>query len=75
MATVVTWMRSMMCGLGGHDNLLQFSRGRMYLKCVSCGHESPGWDIKQGSAGGGHADDRQQRRRVLPQLAGLRRPA
>jgi hypothetical protein len=43
---VVEWVRHTICALRGHDALLQFERGRMYLKCVSCGYESPGWTIK-----------------------------
>lgn len=42
----VTKMRQLVCGLHGHDNLMEFGRGRLSLKCVSCGHETPGWDIK-----------------------------
>jgi hypothetical protein len=38
-------MRQAYCGLHGHDTLLQFARERMYLKCTSCGYESPGWAI------------------------------
>lgn len=32
-----------MCGLNGHDPLLQVEQGRMFLRCSSCGHETPGW--------------------------------
>ena len=35
------------CGLSGHESMLQFSQDRMFLKCVSCGHESPGWALKE----------------------------
>jgi hypothetical protein len=34
---------SAMCGIGGHDPLLQVEDGRMFLRCTSCGHETPGW--------------------------------
>ena len=34
---------SAMCGFGGHDPLLQLERGRMFLRCTTCGHETPGW--------------------------------
>ena len=44
-ARIVEWMRQTFCGLHGHDSLLQFESDRMFLKCVSCGHESPGWEI------------------------------
>jgi hypothetical protein len=44
--TVFDRVRQTYCGLHGHDSLLQFEQDRMYLKCVSCGHESPGWEIE-----------------------------
>jgi hypothetical protein len=40
-------VRQTFCGLHGHDSLLQFEQDRMYLKCVSCGHESPGWELAE----------------------------
>ncbi len=39
-------VRQFLCGLHGHDALLHFERGRLSLLCSSCGHESPGWDLK-----------------------------
>jgi hypothetical protein len=39
------WLRQLYCGLHGHDNLLQFGKDRMYLQCVSCGHETAGWEL------------------------------
>ena len=33
------------CGLGGHDPLLQVNDGRMFLRCSTCGHETPGWTM------------------------------
>lgn len=43
---LVTRMRQMMCGLHGHDALLHFETGRLSMRCTSCGHETPGWDLK-----------------------------
>ena len=40
-----TWLLRVVCGLHGHDVLLQYERDRLSLRCVSCGHESPGWDL------------------------------
>jgi hypothetical protein len=40
-------VREAFCGLHGHDSLLQFKQDRMFLKCVSCGHESPGWELNE----------------------------
>jgi hypothetical protein len=36
-------VQSAVCGLGGHDSVLQVENGRMFLRCTACGHESPGW--------------------------------
>jgi hypothetical protein len=38
-------VRQAYCGLHGHDSMLQFEQDRMFLRCTSCGHESPGWEI------------------------------
>jgi hypothetical protein len=37
-------LQTAVCGLHGHDPLLHFEQGRMFLRCSSCGHETPGWD-------------------------------
>ena len=39
-------LRQFICGLHGHDSLLHFGDGRVSLLCSSCGHETPGWDVK-----------------------------
>ena len=65
-------LRQLLCGLQGHDSLRQFERDRMYLKCISCGHESHGWDLARGSGA------RRERLRASIQrhhLVGLRRTA
>ena len=46
-ATMFDRVRQMFCGLHGHDSLLQFERDRICLKCVSCGHETPGWELTE----------------------------
>ena len=64
----VSWIRQFVCGLHGHDRLMHFQRGRLSLKCMSCGHESPGWDLRKNDADDApslaHAPER--RRRFLP---------
>jgi len=40
-------LRHLWCGLHGHDTLLQFQQDRMFLRCVSCGHETPGWSLDE----------------------------
>lgn len=34
------------CGLHRHDSLLEFEHDRMFLRCTSCGYETPGWTVK-----------------------------
>ena len=44
---VLDLLRQMFCGLRGHDSLLHFEDERMSLRCVSCGHETPGWELNE----------------------------
>jgi hypothetical protein len=44
---VMDRVRQMVCGLHGHDSLLQFEQDRMFLRCASCGHETPGWELNE----------------------------
>jgi len=46
LARMTLKLRQQLCGLHGHDALLNFHNGRMSLLCSSCGHESPGWDVR-----------------------------
>lgn len=42
-------VRQFVCGLHGHDELLHFETGRLSMRCTTCGHETPGWDLKPGA--------------------------
>lgn len=44
-AVVLRRAGQLMCGLQGHEDLVQFDRGRMFLRCVTCGRDTPGWDV------------------------------
>jgi hypothetical protein len=44
---VMDRLRQAICGLHGHDTLLHFDKDRMSLRCVSCGHETPGWELNE----------------------------
>jgi hypothetical protein len=46
-ARVIDRLQQMVCGLHGHDTMLQFEQDRMFLRCQSCGHETPGWDLTE----------------------------
>lgn len=50
LARIGVTLRRLVCGFHGHDELLHFERGRISLQCVSCGYESPGWEVKQAPA-------------------------
>ena len=39
-------VRQFVCGLHGHDELLHFEPRRLSMRCTTCGHETPGWDLK-----------------------------
>jgi hypothetical protein len=53
MARMATRLGQVFCGLGGHDAVLHFEGKRVMMRCTSCGHDTPGWEI----------DDRAPRRR------------
>jgi hypothetical protein len=35
----------LMCGARGHDSVLHFEGNRVMMRCTSCGHDTPGWEI------------------------------
>jgi hypothetical protein len=72
---VVARVRQMFCGMHGHDNLLQFERDRMFLRCVSCGHESPGWALTETPPTVTEVGDASRHAMVRPPLVGIRRIA
>jgi hypothetical protein len=43
MGPLLSGLHTLICSLRGHDELLEFEAGRMFLRCASCGHASPGW--------------------------------
>jgi hypothetical protein len=38
-------LRRLMCAVRGHEDYLHFEKNRVYLQCVDCGYESPGWSV------------------------------
>jgi hypothetical protein len=72
---VLTWLRHAYCGLHGHDPLMQFEKERVFLRCTSCGYESPGWTLsKTRPAVRFHGDERRHAL-VRPHLVSTRRIA
>jgi len=43
--TIVTAIREGLCGLSGHEFLLHTEPSRLFLRCMECGHETPGWNV------------------------------
>jgi hypothetical protein len=39
------FFKRLLCAWRGHEDYLHFEKNRVYLECVTCGHESPGWTI------------------------------
>jgi hypothetical protein len=44
---MIDWLRQAFCSLHGHDTMLHYQHERMSLRCVSCGHETPGWSLNE----------------------------
>jgi hypothetical protein len=72
---VMDRVRQMWCGLHGHDSMLQFEQERMYLRCVSCGHETPGWELNETAPTTTVQAAPRQQPIVQPQLISARRVA
>ena len=41
----VRWVGQVFCGMRGHDAVLHFEGKRVMMRCTSCGHDTPGWEI------------------------------
>ena len=72
---VIDRLRQMYCGMYGHDTLLQFQQDRMFLRCASCGHETPGWSLDEAPPMVTMRADARRLRLVRAQLIGERRIA
>ena len=47
MARAVSRVGQLLCGLRGHDAVLHFEGKRVMMRCTSCGHDTPGWEIAE----------------------------
>ena len=45
MNRAITRVRHFLCGLSGHDSVLHFEGRRVNMRCTSCGHDTPGWEV------------------------------
>ena len=72
---VLDRIREAFCGLYGHDSMLQFQQDRLSMKCVSCGHESPGWSLTEKPPTVLKGVENRRRAMARPRLVGERRLA
>ena len=72
---VLSWITEVYCGLHGHDNLLHFEADRMFLRCASCGHETPGWELTETAPTVRLQGDRRRHMLIQPPLVTSRRVA
>ena len=47
LSMALTRVGRIICGWRGHDSVLQFDQSRVFLQCMSCGQQSPGWQIER----------------------------
>ena len=45
MSRMVTKLGRVVCGFHGHDAVLHFEGNRVMMRCTSCGHDTPGWEV------------------------------
>jgi hypothetical protein len=62
------------CGLRGHDSVLHFEGKRVNMRCTSCGHDTPGWDVS-GRAPRQRYEGDARRHALKPQRLVLRKTA
>jgi len=74
-ARVFDWLRHTLCGLHGHDALLHFEHERLSLRCASCGHETPGWELNEVPPTITMRGDARRHAIARPQLVSARRIA
>jgi len=72
---IVKWIKQMYCGLHGHDTLMQYEKERVYLRCASCGHETPGWTLTEAPPKIVLRGDARRQALVRPRLVSTRRIA
>jgi hypothetical protein len=73
-ASFLGWLQHSVCALHGHDPMLQYERNRIFLRCTSCGHETPGWEVAPNASPRRAAEGRVPRA-VPPDLAVARKIA
>ena len=74
MARVASRLSQTLCGLSGHDAIMHFEGNRVMMRCTSCGHDSPGWEVS-GRAPRQRFEGDRRRHVLVPQRLVLRKTA
>jgi hypothetical protein len=76
LARAVSRDGQLFCGLRGHDTVLHFESNRVMMRCTSCGHDTPGWEISgRGPRKRFEGDARRHRITTAPRRLTLRKTA
>jgi len=73
-ARAVTRFGQILCGLRGHDSVLHFEGKRVNMRCTSCGHDTPGWEVS-GRAPRQRFEGDARRHALVPRRMVLRKSA
>jgi hypothetical protein len=74
MSRAVSRVGQWLCGMRGHDAVLHFEGKRVMMRCTSCGHDTPGWDVS-GRAPRQRFEGDARRHRLATQRLVLRKSA
>ena len=74
MNRAVSRVSQLLCGLRGHDSVLHFEGKRVNMRCTSCGHDTPGWEVSGRAPRQRYEGDARRHALVRPQLV-LRKTA
>ena len=45
-AQSMLWLRRVLCGWRGHEQVIHIAATSVTAVCIRCGHESPGWHVR-----------------------------
>jgi len=65
-ARTVTRLGQLLCGARGHDAVLHFEGKRVMMRCTSCGHDTPGWEISERAPRRRYEGDARRHLLVMP---------
>jgi hypothetical protein len=64
-----------LCGISGHDSLMHFEGNRVMMRCTSCGHATPGWEIEGRAPRLRYEGDAERHTLAVPDRSNLRKTA